>query len=116
VHHGYLAKMDFGEGVETPVYQSASSPLRNPLGLPERLVMRFGWTDRGRRAGETLLRLAGVAKPDLDWHLTHREPWFHNHISSLELRYRTATLKVEKTNPYNNDEPTLFPILEYKLA
>ena len=116
VHHGYLAKMDFGDGVESPVYQSASSPLRNPLGFPERLVMRFGWTDRGRRVGEALLRLVGVEKPNLSWDLVHREPWFHNHISSLQIRDREATLKVEKTNPYNNDEPNLFPILEHRLA
>jgi hypothetical protein len=116
VHHGYLATIDFGDGVETPVYQSASSPLRNPLGLPERLVMRFGWTERGRRIGEALLRLTGLEKPNLSWHLVHREPWFHNHISSLEIRDRKATLKVEKTTPDNNDEPNLFPILEHRLA
>ena len=116
VHHGYLATIDFGDGVETPVYQSASSPLRNPLGLPERLVMRFGWTERGRRIGEALLRLAGLDKPNLSWHLVHLEPWFHNHISSLEIRDRKATLKVEKTTPDINDEPNLFPILEHRLA
>ena len=99
VHHGYLAKMDFGDGVETPVYQSASSPLRNPLGLPERLVMRFGWTKRGRRVGEALLRLAGVDKPNLSWHLVHRKPWFHNHISSLQIRDREATLKGGEDHP-----------------
>ena len=116
VHHGYLAEMDFGDGVETPVYQSASSPLRNPLGLPERLVMRFGWTERGRRIGEALLRLTRVEKPDLDWHLVHETPWFHNHISSLQIRHREATLKVEKTTPDNGDEPVLYPILEHRLA
>ena len=116
VHHGYLARMDFGNGAETPVYQSASSPLRNPLGLPERLVMRFGWTGPGKRVGEVLSRLAGVENPGLSWNLVHREPWFHNHISSLEIRGRTATLKVEKTTPDNDDEPNLFPILEHRLA
>jgi hypothetical protein len=116
VHHGYLARMDFGDGVKTPVYQSASSPLRNPLGLPERLAMRFGWTGRGRRVGEVISRPAGVEKPDLSWDLVHKEPWFHNHISSLEIRDRTATLKVEKTTPYKNDEPNLFPIFEHRLA
>jgi hypothetical protein len=39
--------MDFGDGVKSPVYQAASSPLRNPLGLPERLAMRFGWSKTG---------------------------------------------------------------------
>jgi hypothetical protein len=116
VHHGYLAKMDFGDGVETPVYQSASSPLRNPLGLPERLAVRFGWTERGRRVGETLSRLAGVEEPEVSWHLLHEAPWFHNHISSLEIRGRKALLSVERTIPENNDELVLYPILEYRLA
>jgi hypothetical protein len=116
VHHGYLAKMDFGDGVKTPVYQSASSPLRNPLGLPERLIMRFGWTERGRRLGEALSRLAGIEEPDVRWHLVHTEPWFHNHISSLEIRGRKALLKVERTTPENNAEPYLYGTLEYRLA
>ena len=116
VHHGYLAKIDFGDGVTTPVYQSASSPLRNPLSLPERLVMRFGWTERGRRVGETLSRLAGIEAPDFSWRLVHEEPWFHNHVSSLAIRGRGATLKVEKTVPENDDEPILYRILEHRLA
>jgi hypothetical protein len=116
VHHGYLAKIDFGDGIKTPAYQSASSPLRNPLGLPERLAMRFGWTERGRHVGEALSRLAGVEEPDVRWHLVHEAPWFHNHISSLEIRGRKALLKVEKTIPENNDEPVLYPVLEHRLA
>jgi hypothetical protein len=116
VHHGYLAKMDFGDGVNTPVYQSASSPLRNPLGLPERLIMRFGWTERGRRLGEILSQLAGVEEPKARWHLVHEAPWFHNHISSLEIRGRKALLKVERTIPENNAEPYLYGTLEYRLA
>jgi hypothetical protein len=116
VHHGYLAKMAFGDGIQTPVYQSASSPLRNPLGLPERLIMRFGWTGRARRIGEVLSRLAGVQRPDVTWHLVHEKPWFHNHISSLEIRGHKALLKVERTTPDNNDEPYLYRILEHRLA
>jgi hypothetical protein len=116
VHHGYLAKMDFGDAVKTPVYQSASSPLRNPLGLPERLIMRFGWTERGRRVGEILSRLAGVEEPDVSWHLVHEAPWFHNHVSSLEIRGREALLKVEKTTPENDTAPQLYRILEHRLA
>jgi PhoD-like phosphatase len=116
VHHGYLAKMDFDDGFETPVYQSASSPLRNPLGLPERLAMRFGWTERGRHVGEALSRLTGAEESGVRWHLVHKAPWFHNHISSLEIRGRNALLKVEKTIPENNDEPVLYPVLEHRLA
>jgi hypothetical protein len=50
------------------------------------------------------------------WHLVHKAPWFHNHISSLEIRGRKALLKVEKTMPENNDEPVLYPVLEHRLA
>ncbi|HZF59138.1 MAG TPA: alkaline phosphatase D family protein, partial [Rubrobacter sp.] len=67
VHHGYLAEMDFGDGVKSPVYQAASSPLRNPLGLSERLAMRFGWSKTGERIGQALTRLAGVEGPSLSW-------------------------------------------------
>ena len=116
VHHGYLAKMDFGDDIKTAVYQSTSSPLRNPPGLPIRLAMRLGWSERGRRVGEALSRVAGVEEPNVRWHLVHEAPWFHNHISSLEIRGRKALLKVEKTTPENNDEPQLYRILEHRLA
>ncbi len=116
VHHGYLAEMDFGDAVKCPVYQAASSPLRNPLGLPERLAMRFGWSRSGERIGEVLSRLAGVKQPPLRWRLLHGEPWFDNHVSSLAIRGREASLKVEKTIPEDAGKPRLYPILERRLA
>src|SRR5918997_3000643 len=112
VHHGYLAEVGFGDGTESPVYQATSSPLRNPLGLAERLVMRAGWTKRGERLGKTLARLAGAKEPKVRWRLTHKEPWFENHVSTLMLRGREATLKVEKTTPEDTEEPHLHKILE----
>ncbi|HEV8223934.1 MAG TPA: alkaline phosphatase D family protein, partial [Rubrobacteraceae bacterium] len=78
VHHGYLAEIDFGDGVESSVYQAVGSPLRNLLGLPERLAMRFGWSGLGERVGKTLARLAGVAEPAVRWRLKHQKPWFEN--------------------------------------
>ena len=116
VHHGYLAEMEFGDGVKSPVYQAASSPLRNPLGLPERLAMRLGWSGAGERIGKTLSRLAGIEGPVLSWRLVHEKPWFDNHVSSLALRGREASLKVEKTIPEDAEKPYLYPILERRLA
>src|SRR5918995_1767616 len=118
VHHGYLAKLDFGDGagVKSPVYQAVGSPLRNVLGLSERLTMRFGWSWLGERVGKTLARSAGVEESALRWHLTHEKPWFENHISTLELHGRDAVLKVEKPIPENTGEPGLRPILERRLA
>ncbi len=117
-HHGYLAKVDFGDGadVKSPVYQAVGSPLRNLLGLSERLTMRFGWSRLGERVGKTLARFAGVEESALRWHLTHEKPWFENHISTLELRGRNAVLKVEKPTPEHTGEPGLRPILERRLA
>ncbi len=118
VHHGYLAELDFGDGadVKSPVYQAVGSPLRNLLGLPERLAMRFGWSRVGERVGKTLARSAGVEELAFRWHLTHEKPWFENHISTLELRGRDAVLKVEKPIPGNTGEPDLRPILQRRLA
>jgi hypothetical protein len=116
VHHGYLAEVGFGDGVESPIYQAVGSPLRNLLGLPERLAMRFGWSGLGERVGKTLARLAGVEEPAVSWRLKHEKPWFDNHISTLELRGREATLKVETPTPEDAGEPRLRTILEHPLA
>ena len=118
VHHGYLAEVGFndGHGVESSIYQSVCSPLRNPLGLPERLAIQASWTKRGELVGKALSRLAGVEEPAVSWRLTHKKPWFENHVSTLELRGREALLKVEKTTPEDTGEPRLHEILERRLA
>ena len=116
VHHGYLAEMDLGDGVQSAAYQAVCSPLRNPLGVPERLALSAGWTRNGERMGKTLARLAGVEEPPVRWRLTHEEPWFENHVSTLVLRGRQATLKVEKTTSEDEGEPRLYTILERRLA
>jgi PhoD-like phosphatase len=118
VHHGYLAEIEFkdGAGVGSPVYQAVSSPLRNPLGRPERLVLRAGWTKPGELVGKTLARLACVQEPNVRWRLMHEEPWFENHVSILEFRGREAYLKVEKTTSEDAGEPRLHTLLERRLA
>ena len=116
VHHGYLARATFGDGRHNPIYQSVGSPLRNPLGAPERLFMLAGWTGPVERFGRWLSRLAGVTEPPVNWRLLHAAPWFDNHISTLRLSDRRAVLKVEKTTPEDAGEPHLEMILEKKLA
>ncbi len=116
VHHGYLAGVSFRDGVESSIYQVVSSPLRNPLGFPERLAFSAAWTKPGELIGKALTRLAGVPEPDVRWRLMHEEPWFDNHISTVEFRGREATLKVEKTTPGDSGEPRLYKILERRLA
>jgi hypothetical protein len=116
VHHGYLARATFGEGAHNPVYQAVGSPLRNPLGVPERLFMRAGWTAPVERFGRWLSRLAGVTEPPVSWRLLHADPWFDNHISTLRLSGRHAVLKVQRTTPEVAGEPHLEHILERRLA
>jgi PhoD-like phosphatase len=118
VHHGYLAEISFrnGSGVKSSVYQAVSSPLRNPLSSPERLIMQAGWTKRGEQAGKTLARLAGAKEPDIRWRLAHKEPWFENHVSTLQFRGRQASLKVETVTTDDAGEPRLLKILEHRLA
>ncbi len=118
VHHGYLAEVSFrnGSGVESQVYQAVGSPLRNPLSLPERLVMQVGWTKPGELFGKALSRLARAKQPNIRWDLAHKEPWFENHISTLQLRGRQAALKVDKSTPDDSGEPRLRRLLERRLA
>jgi hypothetical protein len=78
--------------------------------------MRAGWTKPAEFVGRTLARLAGVGEPDVRWRLMHERPWFDNHVSTLELRGREASLKVEKTTPQDTREPRLYTILERRLA
>ena len=116
VHHGYLAEAKFDDVTHNPVYQAVGSPLRNPLGTPERLFMRAGWSGPVERFGKWLARLSGVTEPPIRWRLSHKTPWFDNHISTIKLRDRHAVLKVEKTTPEDAGEPHLETILEHELA
>jgi hypothetical protein len=63
-----------------------------------------------------LSRLASIEEPSLRWRLLHEKPWFDNHVSSLAIRGREASLKVEKTIPEDAGKPHLYPILERRLA
>jgi hypothetical protein len=116
VHHGYLAKATLGDGAHSPVYQAVGSPLRNPLGAPERLFMRAGWTSPVERFGRWLARLSGVTEPPVRWRLDHRAPWFDNHVSTIRLSGRRATLRVEKTTAEDAGDPHLEKLLERELT
>ena len=117
VHHGYLAEADYpGDGTRSAVYQAVCSPLRNTLGSPERLAMRFGWSRPGEVLWRSLARLAGVKRPDLRWRLTHEKLWFENHIGTLELRRREAVLRVEEAAGGGPTRPYLKEILSRRLA
>jgi hypothetical protein len=117
VHHGYLAEADLGaDEVQSVVYQAVCSPMRNTLGRAERLAMRFGWSRPGKAFWRTLARLAGARETDIAWRLLHEEPWFENHIGTLELRGREASLKIEQPSSQAPEGQHLHKVFEYRLT
>jgi hypothetical protein len=117
VHHGYLAEAKFRDGeVRSPVYQAVCSPLRNSLPGKKSRLQSAGWTKPGELAGRFLARLAGIGKEELDWRLDHDKLWFENHIASLKLEGRRATLSFERAVLDSSGEPCLEKIYERSLA
>ena len=114
VHHGYLAQADLlHASVESAVYQAVCSPLRNTLGASERLAMRFGWSRPGKLLWRTIARLADAKQTDIAWRLTHKEPWFENHVGTLVLHGREASLEIEQPSTQGS---ALRKVFEHRLA
>ncbi|MDQ3493072.1 MAG: alkaline phosphatase family protein, partial [Chloroflexota bacterium] len=85
VHHGYLARVDYRRrsGVTSAVYQSVTSPFRNPLGRGERMFQRVA-ASRGMAAVTRLLAAsAGVPPPIVRWRRLEGLA-FENQVSTLE--------------------------------
>ena len=117
VHHGYLAEAKFrDDNVQSPVYQAVCSPLRNALPGRKSRLQDVAWTRIGELAGRLLSRLAGIEVPDIDWHLTHSEPWFENHVATLELDGPHAKITFEEAIQNNSGEPDLRRIYERNLS
>ena len=118
VHHAYLAKAEFsaGSGVKSPVYQAVCSPLRNPLDKKERRIMKFTWSRTGKHIFRTLARAAGVKSEDIRWSLTHSAPWFNNQVATLEITGRRARMRLDKTLPGEDSDPSLETVFERDLA
>ncbi len=97
VHHGYLARVAFrrSSGVRSAVYQSVTSPFRNPLGRDERLFQRFAASRFMEMVGRVFAAGAGAPPPIVRWHRLEGLA-FDNQISTLEMRDRTAVLRSER--------------------
>jgi hypothetical protein len=117
VHHGYLAEATFrGDDVQSPVYQAVCSPLRNSLPGEKSRLQSVGWTKLGELAGRFLSRLAGIGQEEISWHLTHDEPWFENHVATLQLDGRRAKITFEKAVLDDSGEPGLQETFERRLT
>jgi hypothetical protein len=117
VHHGYLVEATFPEGsVESQLYQAVCSPLRNALPGKKSHLQDVAWSKPAAIAGHLLSRLAGVEAPGISWRLTHDEPWFENHVATLELDGRSASITFEIATQDDSGEPGLRKIFERRLA
>ncbi len=96
VHHSYVAEVDFGTPVRTPVMQLTCSPVHNQVPAVMRPLMRFAWSRLAAQGVRGLARSAGVRRPAWRWKRL-AGPYFGNAISTLRLAGGTATVTVEGT-------------------
>jgi hypothetical protein len=107
VHHAYLAEADFGApDVQSPVVQAVCSPVRNPLEMKERRVIRFaaGWLARG--IGWLLRKTSGAPDPGMTWEVVEG-PWFENQVGTLHVDGRHAEVRLDKTLPADGEDRRL---------
>ncbi len=117
VHHGYLVEATFrDDSVESQVYQAVCSPLRNALPGRKSSLQNIAWTKPAAYAGRLLSRLAGIEDEVTSWRLTHGEPWFENHVATLELDGRQAHITFERAVLDDSGEPALQEIFAHRLA
>lgn len=116
VHHVYLVQADFPHTpLRSAVYQAVCSPLRNPLGARNRVIMRLGWSAPVAALAKGLARLAGVKPDAVHWQLCHDKPWFDNQVATLEFDGSRASIRFEKSLPGNPDKPRLQQIFVRRL-
>ena len=114
IHHAYLAAVDV-PGAESRVWQAVCSPFRNPLARHERMVARMSASKPAERAMRWIARRAGVDEPAVTWSLVQK-PTFDNQFATLQLKGRSAKMKIEKTIPGDWRNPKIEVTLERDLA
>ncbi|WP_406278465.1 alkaline phosphatase D family protein [Embleya sp. NBC_00896] len=106
VHHAYAAEAHWvgpGEGPRAAddtgdtgrVYQLTCSPVHNSVPPAIRIGFRFGWGGTATRIGHALARHARLAPLPVTW-TKLGGPWFGNHLMTLTLRGRRATLSLDR--------------------
>lgn len=106
VHHVYAAEAHWlgpGEGPQAGdaaagaarVYQLTCSPVHNSVPPAIRIGFRFGWGRTATRTGRALAAHARLTPPPVEW-TKLGGPWFGNHLMTLTLRGRRATLSLDR--------------------
>jgi hypothetical protein len=91
------------------------SPIRNPLGTHERVMMKVAGSKPMEVIARLLARAAGVKRTDARWRLVTGQT-FDNQLSTLDWEGKSATMKLEKTVPGDPKHPRLELSFERKLA
>jgi len=99
VHHAYAARAEYGQDVQSAVYQLTCSPLHNRVPLPMRLAFRGAWSSFADRWTRRALNLvADVPTPHIAW-FPIAGPFFGNDLMTLRLEGPSAEVIVEKPEP-----------------
>ncbi|SCL20346.1 alkaline phosphatase D family protein [Micromonospora inyonensis] len=96
VHHSYVARARFGDGMVTPVHQLTCSPIHNQVPAGMRPLMRLGWSAGPSAAVRALARSAGVRRSPVRWRKLSG-PYFGNAVGTLLHRGREAEVTIEGT-------------------
>jgi hypothetical protein len=114
IHHAYLAAVDV-PGATSRVWQAVCSPFRNPLDRHERVVAQMAATKPAERVTRWIAHRAGVEDPAVSWSLVQK-PTFDNQFATLQLKGRSAKMKIEKTLPGDWRNPKIDVTLERDLT
>jgi hypothetical protein len=114
IHHAYLADVDV-PGAKSKVWQAVCSPFRNPLDKKERRMARLGASKPAESIARWIAKRAGVEEPAISWKLVQK-PTFDNQFATIDLRGRSAKMKIEKIVPGNWQKPDIDVTLERELA
>jgi hypothetical protein len=117
IHNAYLAEMALPKatGAKSPIWQGVCSPIRNPLGTRERLMMKVVASKPLLAITRLLAHRAGVRDPDARWRLVTGQT-FDNQVSTLDWEGRQAQLTLEKSVPGDPKHPRLEVSFEHPLA
>ncbi|MEU6315999.1 alkaline phosphatase D family protein [Streptomyces sp. NPDC047009] len=116
VHHAYIAEPMWPDaGPDARVLQLTCSPVHNSVPWSIRLGFRFGWSGLGRFLGRRLARHGRGPRPRLDWR-RRGGPWFGNHLMTLTLHGRSASLRVDRARPDGTGKARLTTVEESPLT
>ncbi len=97
VHHAYVARADFGEPVDSQVYQLTCSPLHNYVPTAMKVTFRLAWSRLAERTTRGLLDLVTkVPRSRLSW-TREAGPFFGNELMTFHATGRLAVVELAKT-------------------